>query len=81
MRQSPGGLYLYTGQGREEVLCPPFMDRAGELLKLHQAVTQNKPVFNDGKWGKATLEVLLAILQSSRERREMFLQHQVSCVL
>jgi phthalate 4,5-cis-dihydrodiol dehydrogenase len=81
LRQFPDGLYLYTDGGREEVLCAPFMDRAGELVKLHQAVTQNKPQFNDGKWGKATLEVLLAILRSSRERREVFLEHQVPCAL
>jgi phthalate 4,5-cis-dihydrodiol dehydrogenase len=81
MRQSPDGLYLYSDDGREEVPCLPFMDRAGELLKLHEAVTQSRPVFNDGKWGKATLEVLLAILRSSKERREIFLEHQVSCNL
>ncbi len=41
--------------------------------KLYQAVVDKRPVFNDRKWGKATLEVLLAILQSSKESREIFL--------
>jgi phthalate 4,5-cis-dihydrodiol dehydrogenase len=77
IRQSPDGLYIYIDKGREEILCPPFLDRAGDLLKLYEAVTQNRPVFTDGKWGKATLEVVLAILQSSRERREIALSHQV----
>jgi phthalate 4,5-cis-dihydrodiol dehydrogenase len=81
MRQFPDGLYLYSDQGREELPCSPFMDRAGELRKLYQAVIDKWPVFNDGKWGKATLEVLLAILQSSKERREIFLEHQVPCTL
>lgn len=80
MRQSPDGLYLYTDKGREEIACPPFLDRAGELLRLREAVTQNRPVFTDGKWGKATLEVILAILQSSKERRAISLSHQVACV-
>jgi phthalate 4,5-cis-dihydrodiol dehydrogenase len=31
----------------------------------------------DGPWGKATVEVLLAVLESARERREVFLSHQV----
>ena len=57
------------------------MDRAGELQKLYQAVVDKRPVFNDGKWGKATLEVLLAMLQSAKERREITLEHQVPCIL
>lgn len=78
IRQSPDGLYLYTNNGREEIPCPPFLDRAGDLLKLYEAATtQNRPVFTDGQWGKATLEVVLAILQSSKERREIALAHQV----
>jgi phthalate 4,5-cis-dihydrodiol dehydrogenase len=80
VRQSPDGLYLYTDKGREEIACPPFLDRAGELLRLHDAVTRNRRVFADGKWGKATLEVVLAILQSSREGREITLSHQVPCI-
>lgn len=79
IRQSPDGLYLYADNGREEIPCPPFLDRAGDLLKLYEAATQNRPVFTDGKWGKATLEVVLAILQSSNERREIALAHQVAC--
>jgi hypothetical protein len=44
---------LYTDKGREEIPCPPFLDRAGDLLKLYEAATQNRPVFTDGQWGKA----------------------------
>jgi phthalate 4,5-cis-dihydrodiol dehydrogenase len=77
IRQSPDGLYLYTADGREEIPCPPFLDRAGALLKLYEAATQNRRVLADGKWGKATLEVVLAVLDSSRERREIALSHQV----
>lgn len=79
IRQSPDGLYVYTDKGREEILCPPFLDRAGELVRLREAVTENRPAFADGRWGKATLEVILAILQSSAERREIALRHQVVC--
>ncbi|HLN87555.1 MAG TPA: Gfo/Idh/MocA family oxidoreductase [Candidatus Limnocylindrales bacterium] len=81
IRQSPDGLYLYTDQGREEITCVPFMDRAGELRRLYEAATQGRPEFADGKWGKATLEALLAIIQSSKERREVALEHQVPCTL
>jgi len=81
IRQSPDGLYVYTGEGREEIVCAPFMDRAGELRRLYEAAIESRPEFADGKWGKATLEVLLAIIQSSKERREITLAHQVPCTL
>jgi phthalate 4,5-cis-dihydrodiol dehydrogenase len=77
LRQSPDGLYLYTHEGCKELSCPPFLDRAGELLKLHEAVVGNRPVFTNGKWGEATLEVVLAVLQSSKEGRTISLSHQV----
>ena len=32
----------------------------------------------DGRWGKANVEVMLALLQSAGERREITLQHQVA---
>jgi len=79
IRQSPEGLYLDTKRGREDIPCPPYLDRSTELLKLCGAFTRRSPVFTDGRWGKATLEVLLAILQSSREGREITLSHQVPC--
>ncbi|MGH7770245.1 MAG: Gfo/Idh/MocA family protein, partial [Candidatus Binatia bacterium] len=77
IRQSPEGLFIYTDAGREEIPCPPFLDRAGDLLKLSEAVKRNRAIFTDGKWGMATLEVALAILRSSRERREIVLSNQV----
>ena len=39
--------------------------------------TGRKPV-HDGRWGKATVEVALAILRSAREGREVVLEHQVA---
>ena len=81
VRQSPDGLYVYTGENREEIICAPFMDRATELRRLYEAAVDGRPEFADGKWGKATLEVLLAIIQSSKQRREIVLAHQVPCPL
>ena len=31
---------------------------------------------HDGRWGLATLEVLVAIMQSGRERREIMMTHK-----
>ena len=42
-----------------------------------QAIRTGVPPLHDGAWGKATMEVSMAVLQSARERREIVLQHQV----
>jgi phthalate 4,5-cis-dihydrodiol dehydrogenase len=48
-----------------------------ELEDFCEAVIKDKPVPHDGRWGKATLKVCLAILRSSWERRKLALLHQV----
>jgi phthalate 4,5-cis-dihydrodiol dehydrogenase len=78
IRQSPDGLYVYTEDGREEVLCPPGSGRDSELSELADALATGRPGFPDGRWGKATLEVCLAIMASSKDGRVRRLHHQVS---
>ena len=77
LRQFPDGIYVYDAKGRREVPAPPHRGRAPELYELYEAVTENRPTLLDARWGMATTEVCLAILQSSRERREIRLNHQV----
>lgn len=79
IRQSPDGLFVSTEEGTEEMACPGSRGRAAELEELYDAVSQNRPVFPDGTWGKATLEVCLAMLESSNEKKEVYLKHQVPC--
>ena len=47
------------------------------MEELYNAVVLNTPVYHDGRWGMATLEVCLAIMESARERKEIMLTHQV----
>ena len=47
------------------------------IAELYAAVEEGVPPAHGGSWGKANLEVCLAVLQSARERREVFLSHQV----
>lgn len=77
LRQSPEGLFIYTPEGRREISCPPEHGRSAELRELVGSVTDDRPAFPDGRWGKATLEVCLAVLESSRTGKEVPLQHQV----
>jgi hypothetical protein len=77
IRQSPDGLYLYTESGCEELPVTQRLGRTAELVELRDALAEGRPVFPDGTWGRATLEVCLGILDSSRQRREIPLSRQV----
>ena len=51
--------------------------RRAELEELYDAIVGGRPLWHDGRWGMATLEACLAIMQSAQERREIMLQYQV----
>lgn len=77
IRQSERGLYVYTDRGREEASYPLGVTfRGAELQELKASIEGNRPVFPGAGWGRATLEACLAIMESSRERREVYLQYQ-----
>jgi phthalate 4,5-cis-dihydrodiol dehydrogenase len=78
VRQSPDGLVVYDDTGRHEVEVPTEPSGAYAMIdELCRAIADRRPAPHDGRWGAATLEVCQAILQSSRERREVALSHQV----
>jgi phthalate 4,5-cis-dihydrodiol dehydrogenase len=79
MRQSPDGIYIYGEQEKREVpVATAVRGRQAEVKELYEAVFNNRPLFHDGRWGEATLEVCLAILASAKERKEVTLSHQVA---
>jgi phthalate 4,5-cis-dihydrodiol dehydrogenase len=79
MRHSQHGIYIYDDNGlRDLELTGRGGGRRAELEELHNALVLNKPEFHDGRWGMATLEVCLAVMQSARERKEVMLSHQVA---
>ena len=78
MRQSRGGVAVYTSAGMREVACPAWGGSMKvELEDLSRAVNDRVPVPHDGRWGMATLEVCLSMLESSSSRQEIRLSHQV----
>jgi phthalate 4,5-cis-dihydrodiol dehydrogenase len=77
IRQSPEGLYIYDENGCTEMPVPRNPERAAELYALRDALRDGGEVFPDGRWGAATLETCLAILESSRARNEIALTRQV----
>lgn len=77
IRQSPHGIYIYDKDGRREIPCKGGYSRgAAELLELSHALEEGREPFLDALWGRATLEVCVAILESSKEDREIALSHQ-----
>lgn len=78
LRHSRGGIAIYDDDGYEEIAVSSTSGvRRAEVEELYNAVVLNAPVYHSGAWGMATLEVCLAMMQSSRERREVALRHQV----
>ena len=78
IRQTPDGLFIYGESEKREITLPAGRrGRESEVEELYDAVAHGRPVFHDGRWGEATLEVCLAMLESAKERKEIFLSHQV----
>ena len=76
IRQSPDGLYIYDESGRREITFDNRGHGRGELTELRDAIREERPTFPDARWGMASLEVVLGILQSSNERREVTMSLQ-----
>ncbi|PON14820.1 gfo/Idh/MocA family oxidoreductase [Candidatus Entotheonella serta] len=79
VRLTPKGLLIYGDEAVQEIVTPAEVDgHDGVADEFYQALTGNRPPLNHGRWGKATLEVLLALFESGRVRKEVFLSHQVA---
>jgi phthalate 4,5-cis-dihydrodiol dehydrogenase len=77
LRQSPDGVLVYDDHGHHEVAVGGSGATGEvELRELHAALTRGAPISHDGRWGMATLEVCLALMESARERREIQLSNQ-----
>ena len=78
MRQSPDGILIYGDTEKREIpLGKELRGRGAELMDLYDGVVHGKPIFHDGRWGMATLEVCLAIIDSSRQKSEIRMTRQV----
>ena len=76
LRQSPDGLFIYDEAGRREVVCDDAPPILRDFAELRSSIAQDRAPFPDGHWGKATVEVCLALLESSKRSQEMPLLFQ-----
>ncbi|MSQ27142.1 MAG: Gfo/Idh/MocA family oxidoreductase [Dehalococcoidia bacterium] len=83
IRHSKHGIFIHDDEGVHDIdlglatkeLGPSL--RRDELEEFYEGLVFGKPLYHDGRWGLATLEVCLAIMQSGKERKEIMLKHQV----
>lgn len=79
IRQSANGLFIYGEEAKQEIPLPA--DETGRdavVGELYEAVVNGREPAHGGRWGKANLEVCLAVLASASARREVFLVHQTA---
>ena len=73
LRPMPGGVAIYGDERREfDFLPPPMIHRGTVIDELYNAVAEGKPAFHNGDWGMETIEICVAMRQSAREQREIF---------
>lgn len=77
MRQSADGILIHGDEIREIPLDEMARARHAEIDELIAALRHERPLVHSGRRCKASIEACLAMLQSSTERREIMLRHQV----
>jgi phthalate 4,5-cis-dihydrodiol dehydrogenase len=81
MRASADGVTIFDRSGRREMPIrrgEGLPGRREALDDMRAAIRSGRPPLHGGRWGRATVEVALAILRSAREGREVALSHQVA---
>jgi phthalate 4,5-cis-dihydrodiol dehydrogenase len=82
VRMTPAGLTVYGDEELYEIKLGVKGEdgRDGRINTFYDAIVHNRPLPADGAWGLATLEVILAIEESGRTRKEALLRHQVPTI-
>ncbi len=65
IRLHPWGIEVFADETREEIPCPFRTTRAEVFDALHAAIRRGAPIAQDGRWGRASLEICHAILKSA----------------
>ena len=82
LRMTPGGLTVYGDDELREIKLGVKGEdgRDGRINTFYDAIVRGRPLPADGAWGMATLEVILAIEESARTRKEALLRHQIPTI-
>jgi phthalate 4,5-cis-dihydrodiol dehydrogenase len=75
LRPVPNGVMIYrNGTARLDAIPSPGVPRAEIIDELYDAVVHGKAPLHDAAWGMATVEILLAMLQSARNNADVSLK-------
>ena len=66
IRQSPEGIFVYRDEVRSEIRLPLPARDSGEIYELQRAIEDGDEPFPGAEWGRATVAVCVAIMDSSR---------------
>ena len=70
LRPLPNGVMIYADDAAAlDPVPPPSVPRVEVIDELADAISGKRPAVHNGEWAMATLEVCLAILESSRAGR------------
>ncbi|WP_348520915.1 hypothetical protein [Alicyclobacillus fastidiosus] len=79
IRQSPEGLFVYADDRIIEVELPSTKTPHDRVVEeFVGAVNGSIEPVHTARWGMATLEVCLAVLESAKRREEIYLHYQVA---
>jgi phthalate 4,5-cis-dihydrodiol dehydrogenase len=77
LKTAPDGLMVYDDAGVREIRLPAgrgFPNRDAVADDFFDAVTGQRKLLQDAAWGAATVAAMLALVRSSRERREVLVE-------
>jgi phthalate 4,5-cis-dihydrodiol dehydrogenase len=80
LRLSPNGVTLHGIEGTRQLTVPTGPGRPGQgdaLDALWMTIRENRRCIHDARWGRASVEAVLALLRSAQERREVTLRLQM----
>jgi phthalate 4,5-cis-dihydrodiol dehydrogenase len=78
LRPLPQGVLIYANDNRRmENLPSPDIPRSEVVDELYASAVLGQHPLHSGEWGLATLEICLAILESSAKGQQVVLQHQI----
>ena len=77
VRVTPNSVIYYGDDVVEEIqLDPDVTGRDGLINQLYDSITGEKRATHDGRWGKATLEVCLGIMNAAQSQKEAEMIYQ-----
>jgi phthalate 4,5-cis-dihydrodiol dehydrogenase len=75
LRPVPNGVMIYqNGTARLDAIPSPGVPRTEVIDELYDAIVHGKAPLHDAAWGMATVEVLLAMLQSAHDGADVSLK-------